>query len=225
MSNILIIEDDEDLQEGLTFSLKMDGYHVQSAMTKKEGLNLIKRNDYDLVLLDCNLPDGSGYDLCTEIKECRDVSVFMLTARNTEMDEVKALELGMADFMSKPFSLAVLKARIHKILQNAKPNTRLVSADLMIDKDVCKVYKKKEEIPLSRIEYQLVLYLVENKNCVLSKEQILMHVWDSQGKFVDDNTLSVNIRRLRGKIEDDPKHPMRIRTVHGIGYMWKEGDM
>ena len=95
----------------------------------------------------------------------------------------------------------------------------------MIDKDVCKVYKKKEEIPLSRIEYQLVLYLVENKNCVLSKEQILMHVWDSQGKFVDDNTLSVNIRRLRGKIEDDPKHPMRIRTVHGIGYMWKEGDM
>lgn len=225
MSNILIIEDDEDLQEGLTFSLKMDGYHVQSAMTKKEGLNLIKRNDYDLVLLDCNLPDGSGYDLCTEIKECRDVPVFMLTARNTEMDEVKALELGMADFMSKPFSLAVLKARIHKILQNAKPNTRLVSADLMIDKDVCKVYKKKEEIPLSRIEYQLVLYLVENKNCVLSKEQILMHVWDSQGKFVDDNTLSVNIRRLRGKIEDDPKHPMRIRTVHGIGYMWKEGDM
>lgn len=222
MSNILIIEDDEDLQEGLTFSLKMDGYHVQSAMTKKEGLNLIKRNDYDLVLLDCNLPDGSGYDLCTEIKECRDVPVFMLTARNTEMDEVKALELGMADFMSKPFSLAVLKARIHKILQNAKPNTRLVSADLMIDKDVCKVYKKKEEIPLSRIEYQLVLYLVENKNCVLSKEQILMHVWDSQGKFVDDNTLSVNIRRLRGKIEDDPKHPMRIRTVHGIGYMWKE---
>ena len=203
----------------------MDGYHVQSAMTKKEGLNLIKRNDYDLVLLDCNLPDGSGYDLCTEIKECRDVPVFMLTARNTEMDEVKALELGMADFMSKPFSLAVLKARIHKILQNAKPNTRLVSADLMIDKDVCKVYKKKEEIPLSRIEYQLVLYLVENKNCVLSKEQILMHVWDSQGKFVDDNTLSVNIRRLRGKIEDDPKHPMRIRTVHGIGYMWKEGDM
>ena len=225
MSNILIIEDDEDLQEGLTFSLKMDGYHVQSAMTKKEGLNLIKRNDYDLVLLDCNLPDGSGYDLCTEIKECRDVPVFMLTARNTEMDEVKALELGMADFMSKPFSLAVLKARIHKILQNAKPNTRLVSADHMIDKDVCKVYKKKEEIPLSRIEYQLVLYLVENKNCVLSKEQILMHVWDSQGKFVDDNTLSVNIRRLRGKIEDDPKHPMRIRTVHGIGYMWKEGDM
>lgn len=225
MSNILIVEDDEDLQEGLTFSLKMDGYHVQSAMTKKEGLNLIKRNDFDLVLLDCNLPDGSGYDLCTEIKECRDVPVFMLTARNTEMDEVKALELGMADFMSKPFSLAVLKARIHKILQNAKPNTRLVSADLMIDKDVCKVYKKKEEIPLSRIEYQLVLYLVENKNCVLSKEQILMHVWDRQGKFVDDNTLSVNIRRLRGKIEDDPKHPMRIRTVHGIGYMWKEGDL
>lgn len=146
------------------------------------------------------------------------------SARNTEMDEVKALELGAADFMSKPFSLAVLKVRIRKILQKAEQGSRLVSCGIVIDKDGCRVSRDGEEILLSRNEYQLLLYLVENRNRVLSKEQILEHVWDSQGKFVDDNTLSVNIRRLRTKLEADPKHPERIRTVHGIGYIWKEGD-
>ena len=222
MSKILIIEDDEDLKEGLEFSLKMDGYEVQSVTTKKDGLTFIKRNNYELILLDCNLPDGSGYDLCTEVKNYREVPVFMLTARNTEMDEVKALELGVADFMSKPFSLAVLKARMRKILQNTKSNSRLVTGGIVIDKDECKVYKKDEDISLSKIEYQLLLYLAEHKNQVLSKEQLLTYVWDNQGRFVDENTLSVNIRRLRTKLEDDPKHPERIRTVHGIGYIWKE---
>ena len=225
MSKILIIEDDEDLKEGLEFSLKMDGYYVQSTVTQKEGFRHIQKNDYDLVLLDCNLPDGNGYDLCTKIKAYKDIPVFMLTARNTEMDEVKALEMGMDDFMSKPFSLAVLKARIRKILQKAKPDNRLVTDGIVIDTDACKVYKNEEEIPLSKIEYQLVLYLAENRNHVLSKEQILTHVWGSQGKFVDENTLSVNIRRIRSKLEEDPKHPVRIRTVHGIGYVWKEGDL
>lgn len=137
---------------------------------------------------------------------------------------MKALELGAADFMSKPFSLAVLKARIRKILQSAQQGSRLISGGILIDRDACRVSGKDGEIPLSRIEYQLLLYLVENRNRVLAKEQILSHVWDSQGKFVDENTLSVNIRRLRAKLEEDPKHPERIRTVHGIGYVWKEGE-
>ena len=224
MSRILIIEDDEDLREGLVFSLEMDGYETSCAGTKREGMELLKKSRYDLVLLDCNLPDGSGYDLCTEIREYGDMPLFMLTARNTEMDEVKALELGAADFMSKPFSLAVLKARIRKILQSAEQGSRLVSGGIVIDRDACRVTREGGEVPLSRIEYQLLLYLVENRNRVLAKEQILSHVWDSQGKFVDENTLSVNIRRLRTKLEEDPKHPGRIRTVHGIGYVWKEGE-
>lgn len=222
MNKILIVEDDEDLQEGLAFSLKMDGYEIQCASTKKDALQYLTRNHYDLLLLDCNLPDGSGYELCVEIKQYKEIPIFMLTARNTEMDEVKALELGMADFMSKPFSLAVLKARIRKIIQNTRTNTIIVTAGIMIDKNACKVYKDQEEILLSKNEYQLLLYFAENKNQVLSKEQILAHVWDRQGKFVDENTLSVNIRRLRTKLENDPKHPERIRTVHGIGYVWKE---
>lgn len=224
MSRILIIEDDEDLREGLAFSLAMDGCETSCAGTKREGMEQLKKGRYDLVLLDCNLPDGSGYDLCTEIREYGDMPLFMLTARNTEMDEVKALELGAADFMSKPFSLAVLKARIRKILQSAEQGSRLVSGGIVIERDACRVSGKDGEIPLSRIEYQLLLYLVENRNRVLAKEQILSYVWDSQGKFVDENTLSVNIRRLRAKLEEDPKHPERIRTVHGIGYVWKEGE-
>ncbi len=224
MRKILIIEDDEDLREGLAFSLQMDGYEIWCAGTKREGLERIRGESFDLVLLDCNLPDGSGFDLCTQIGAGETIPVFMLTARNTEMDEVKALELGVADFMSKPFSLAVLKARIRKILNSSAPDMRLVSGGITVDRDGCRVYRKDEEVMLSRVEYQLLLYLMENRNRVLSKEQILEHVWDSQGKFVDENTLSVNIRRLRAKIEEDPGHPARIRTVHGIGYVWKEGD-
>ena len=224
MRKILIIEDDEDLREGLAFSLQMDGYEIRCAGTKREGLERIRGESFDLVLLDCNLPDGSGFDLCTQIGAGETIPVFMLTARNTEMDEVKALELGVADFMSKPFSLAVLKARIRKILNSSAPDMRLVSGGITVDRDGCRVYRRDEEIILSRVEYQLLLYLMENRNRVLSKEQILEHVWDSQGKFVDENTLSVNIRRLRAKIEEDPGHPARIQTVHGIGYVWKEGD-
>ena len=222
MSRILIIEDDMDLQEGLAYFLEKDGYEVLTAGTKRAGMEIIRKALCDLILLDCNLPDGSGFDLCTEAKEYGDVPILMLTARDTEMDEVKALEMGVADYMSKPFSIAVLKARIKKILQGRKPENRLASGGITLEKDACKVYKNGEEIRCSKVEYQLLMYFMENRGRVLSKEQILAHVWDSQGKFVDENTLSVNIRRLRGKIEDDPKHPALIRTVHGIGYVWRK---
>lgn len=222
MSRILIIEDDMDLREGLAYFLEKDGYEVLTAGTKRAGMETIRKALCDLILLDCNLPDGSGFDLCTEVKEYGDVPILMLTARDTEMDEVKALEMGVADYMSKPFSIAVLKARIKKILQGRKPENRLVSGGITLEKDACKVYKNGEEIRCSKVEYQLLMYFMENRGRVLSKEQILAHVWDSQGKFVDENTLSVNIRRLRGKIEDDPKHPALIRTVHGIGYVWRK---
>lgn len=222
---ILIIEDDTDLQEGLSFALLGDGYDVLLAGTRKQGMEIIRKNQCDFVLLDCNLPDGSGFDLCREARTFSDIPILMLTARDTEMDEVKALELGVDDFMSKPFSLAVLKVRIRKILQKGKTGVPLVSSGIRVDKDTCRVYKEEKEIICSKVEYQLLVYFMENKNRVLSKEQILEHVWDRQGKYVDDNTVSVNIRRLRGKIEEDPGHPVRIKTVHGMGYMWKEGSL
>lgn len=222
MAKILMIEDDTDLLEGLAFSLEMDGYDIDCASTKQQGSRKLKAGSYDLMILDCNLPDGNGFDLCTEVRRYSQIPILMLTARDTEMDEVKALELGMDDYMTKPFSLAVLKARIKKLLQRRETPEILMSNGISIDKNRCIVFQKEAEVPLSRIEYRLLLYLIENKNRVLSKEQILEHVWDSEGKFVDDNTVSVNIRRLRTKIEEDAAKPELLKTVHGAGYLWKE---
>lgn len=176
-----------------------------------------------MILLDCNLPDGDGFELVQEIKKYLDVPLFMLTARNTEIDEVKALELGVDDFMSKPFSLAVLKARIRRILSASQPDHRLASGGVIVDKMDGSVSQSGVKISLTKIEYRLLVYLMENRGQVLTKEQILERVWDLKGSFVDDNTLAVTIRRLRAKIEVDPKHPKLIHTVHGIGYIWKDG--
>lgn len=219
---ILIIEDDMDLREGLSFSFSGDGYEVTETETQKDGLREIAKGCYDLVLLDCNLPDGTGFELCKEVRSYSSIPIIMLTARDTELDEIKALELGVNDYMSKPFSLAVLKARMKRILQAKAEPAKIAAGSLSIDRSTCKVYKRGEEIQLSKLEYRLLLYLIENKNHILSKEQILEKIWDSNGKYVDSNTVSVNISRLRTKIEDDASNPVWIKTVHGIGYIWKE---
>ncbi|MDE6905753.1 MAG: response regulator transcription factor [Lachnospiraceae bacterium] len=219
---ILIIEDDRDLREGLHFAFENDGYLVFEAETEKQGLREIRKGIYDMVILDCNLPDGLGFDLCRQVREYSDIPILMLTARDTEMDEIKALTLGVNDYMKKPFSLGVLKARMKRILAEKTEKEKLISGNIAIDKNLCKVTKNQEEIPLSKLEYRLLLYLVENKNHVLSKEQILNQLWDREGKYVDDNTVSVNISRLRTKIEKDASSPKFIKTIHGIGYIWKE---
>lgn len=219
---ILIVEDDMDLREGLSFSFSSDGYDVMEAGSKREGLREIEKGGYDLILLDCNLPDGTGFELCKEVRSYSNIPIIMLTARDTELDEIKALELGVNDYLSKPFSLGVLKARMKRILQEKGEIVKIVTGSLRIDRSACRVYKRGEEIFLSKLEYRLLLYLIENKNHILSKEQILGKIWDSDGKYVDNNTVSVNISRLRTKIEDDVSNPKWIKTVHGIGYIWKE---
>ncbi len=219
---LLIIEDDADLREGLNFSFAGDGCEVFDVGSKREGLQEIKKGIYDLVLLDCNLPDGTGFEFCKEVRRFSAVPIIMLTARDTEMDEIKALDLGVDDYLSKPFSLGVLKARMKRILNERTETTILCSGNIVIDKSTCKVYKNGDEIVLSKLEYRLLMYLVENKNHVLSKEQILSQIWDSDGKYVDSNTVSVNISRLRTKIESDTSNPKFIKTIHGVGYIWKE---
>ncbi len=221
-TTILIIEDDADLLDGLSFSLASEGYQVQAAATAREGLRLFRSQEFDCILLDCSLPDGNGFDICPLLKRERDIPILMLTARDTEMDEIKALEIGMDDFMSKPFSLAVLKARLKKLARKGARQMRLVSGSIAIDKNQCKVYKNGSEIKCSKIEYQLLLYFMEHSGRVLSKEQILRSVWDSRGNYVDENTVPVNIRRLRAKLEDDPKNPKHLVNVYGLGYIWKE---
>ena len=219
---LLIIEDDIDLREGLHFSFEGDGYEVLDVGTRREGQQEMKKGIYDLVLLDCNLPDGPGFDLCREVRKFSNIPIIMLTARDTEMDEIKALELGVNDYLSKPFSLGVLKARMKRILNEKSETANLCSGNIVIDKNTCKVYKDEEEIALSKLEYRLLIYFIENKNHVLSKEQILSQIWDCDGKYVDNNTVSVNISRLRMKIEDDVSNPKFIKTIHGVGYIWKE---
>lgn len=222
MANILIVEDDTDLREGLSFSFSSEGHYVEETETKKDGLRKIAKGCFDIILLDCNLPDGTGFELCKEVRSYSNIPIIMLTARDTELDEIKALELGVNDYLSKPFSLGVLKARMKRILQEKTETTKIVTGSLSIDRSTCKVYKRGEEVGLSKLEYRLLLYLIENKNHILSKEQILDKIWDSDGKYVDNNTVSVNISRLRTKIEDDVSNPAWIKTVHGVGYIWKE---
>lgn len=222
MKRILIVEDDMDLQEGLVFSLGAEGYKTNTAKTLREAGVKLLEGGFDGIILDCNLPDGTGFDLCREVRLKQDIPILMLTARDTELDEVKALELGADDFMSKPFSIAVLKARLKKLLYGKGEDFIIFSNGISLDRRECRVIRGDEELSLSKMEYKLLLYFMENKNQVLSKEQILEHMWENEGRFVDENIVSVNIRRLRRKVEKDPAAPRYIKTVHGLGYAWKE---
>lgn len=221
MDKLLIVEDDADLREGLGFSFRTDGYRTTAVSTVADAIVQIEQNSFDGIILDCNLPDGNGFDFVSAIHARFDIPVLMLTARDSEIDEVKALELGIDDYMTKPFSLAVLKARIKRILKS-KNSTIIYSNGFSLDIGRCRVFKGDEEIDLSSIEFKLILLLMENKDHVLSKDWILEYIWDSKGEFVDDNIVSVNIRRLRMKLEEDASNPRYIKTVHGIGYVWKE---
>lgn len=221
MKKLLIVEDDRDLREGLEFTFRSEGYEALGADTIAQARNCLEQGIQGMIL-DCNLPDGTGFDLCREIRKNSDVPILMLTARDSELDEVKALELGVSDYMSKPFSVAVLKARVKKML-GSKEHVRLESGNITMDLSSCRAEKDDEELDLSAIEFKLLAYFLQNKGFVLSKEQILEQIWEKDGQFVDDNIVSVNIRRLRMKIEEDPKHPEHIKTIHGMGYIWKGG--
>lgn len=221
MEKLLIVEDDKDLREGLEFTFLSEKYEVVSANTVKKAKECLQQKDFQGIILDCNLPDGNGFELCKEFREESEIPIIMLTARDTELDEIKALELGADDYISKPFSVAVLKARVKKMLKNTE-HSILKSGDVIVDLSNGKVSKNEEEIELSSTEFKLLVYFIKNTGLILSKEQILMQIWENDGEFVDDNIVSVNVRRLRIKIEDDAKNPQHIKTVHGMGYIWKE---
>ena len=220
-NKVLIVEDDSDLKEGLDFSLSEEGYMVVAVETLKEAEKCFKNDVFDLILLDCNLPDGSGFELCKDIRKVSNIAILMLTARDGELDEVKALNLGVDDYMKKPFSLSVLKARIRNLLRRKSQNSLIESNGIRIDTNSNTIYKNENKIEVTAIEYRLLRYMVENKNQILSKEQILSHIWDVEDKYVDDNIVSVHIRRLRVKIEEEPSNPKFIKTIHGMGYLWK----
>lgn len=223
---IFLIEDDEALAEGISFMLEKEGYETERFSACSDSRRALEQIQPDLILLDWNLPDGDGLMLCREISEKWKIPILMITARDMEIDQVMCLESGADDYIAKPFSLAVLKARIAALLRRqggqSEKAGQLISGKIRVDNKEMRAWKEDEELDLSLTEYRILKYFLENKNQVLLKEQILSHVWDNGGKFVEENTLMVNIRRLRTKVEKDASHPEYIKTVHGMGYLWEE---
>ncbi len=221
MKTIMLLEDDENLSRGIAFAFEKDGYHTISACSIKEGKQLLEQQKTDLILLDLGLPDGNGMDLCKEIRTYSKVPIIMLTACDLETDEVQGLMSGADDYITKPFSLSVLRARVEAIFRRMEANDNHIiqTGRFRLDVNLCKLYRADEEIPISTTEFRLLSYFMSNAGQILTKEQILA-LWDAQGNFVDENTLSVNISRLRAKLENDPKNPKTIKTIHGLGYIW-----
>lgn len=219
---ILIVEDDESLNRGIAFTFEKDGFNTLSAKSVKDGKRLIMQQKADLIILDLMLPDGNGMDFCKEIRTFSNVPIIMLTVCDMETDEVSGLLAGADDYITKPFSLSVLRARVEALLRRteAEKQNIICSGKYRLNMDTCRFYRGDEEIPVSVTELKLLSYLMKNAGQVLSKEQIISALWDRAGNFVDENTLPVNISRLRAKLEDDPKNPQTIKTVHGIGYIW-----
>lgn len=225
MDKVLLVEDDSTLAMGIEYSLKNEGYMVDIAHNFTDGRDLVRQNNYDLIILDVGLPDGNGFDLCREIRKDKTTPVIFLTAQDEEVNIVMGLDLGGDDYITKPFRIKELISRIKAVMRRtAKISQRdlLISNDIKVNLLESKVYKDNELIWLTPSEYKLLIILMNNHHQVLSRSKILENLWDIDGDFVDDNSLSVYIRRLREKIEDDSSNPKYIKTVRGIGYRWDE---
>ncbi|MGN0468779.1 MAG: response regulator transcription factor [Acutalibacteraceae bacterium] len=220
--NIFILEDDSAIAVGLIYSLENEGYAVTHAKTVSEAMNIIEKQTFSLYLLDLSLPDGSGYDVCKKIKSQGDYPVIFLTAFDDEVNVVMGFELGADDYISKPFRLKELLVRIKSVLRRYskdKNDQVFKIKDLTVNTAEAKVYKGSREIILSAMEYRLLLILLSNRGSILSRNKLLENIWDVDGAFVEDNTLTVYIKRLRDKLEDDPSNPVYIKTVRSMGYM------
>lgn len=225
MDKVLLVEDDSTLAMGIEYSLKNEGYMVDIAHNFTDGRDLVRQKNYDLIILDVGLPDGNGFDLCREIRKDKTTPVIFLTAQDEEVNIVMGLDLGGDDYITKPFRIKELISRIKAVMRRtAKISQRdlLISNDIKVNLLESKVYKDNELIWLTPSEYKLLIILMNNHHQVLSRSKILENLWDIDGDFVDDNSLSVYIRRLREKIEDDSSNPKYIKTVRGIGYRWDE---
>ena len=224
MNRILLLEDDLSLINGLSFALRKTGYELEVARTVREADDMWADGKYDLLILDVTLPDGSGFDICRKVRQTSKVPIIFLTASDDEMNIIMGLDMGGDDYITKPFKLGVLMSRINALLRRSKDfttaDTELHSNGITILLLQGQAYKNGERLDLTAAEYKLLRLFMENPNIVLSKERILDKLWDSEGSYVDDNTLSVYIRRLRIKIEDDPGEPQMILTIRRMGYKW-----
>mgnify|MGYP004517983141 FL=1 len=220
--DIFLLEDDDAIAMGLSYSLENEGYTVTVAKSVSQALEIINQKNFSMYLLDLTLPDGSGYSVCKRIKEIGDFPVIFLTAYDDEVNVVMGFELGADDYITKPFRLKELLVRIKSVFRrynNDSTDGRIKVKDLVVNTNEAKVYKNGNEIVLTAMEYRLLLILLNNRGCVLSRTQLLENIWDVAGDFVEDNTLTVYIKRLRDKIEENPTEPEYIKTIRGLGYI------
>ncbi len=219
---IFVLEDDAAIAMGLTYALQQEGYGTTHCKTVQEALKTIEQEIFSLYILDLTLPDGSGYDVCKAIKEKGDLPVIFLTAYDEEVNVIMGFEMGADDYISKPFRVRELMARIKSVLRRYTKETSngvIRLKDLQIRTAEAKVYRGTTEIPLTALEYRLLLILLNHRGQVLSRTQLLENIWDVAGDFVEDNTLTVYIKRLRNKIEETSGQTEYIKTVRGMGYM------
>lgn len=219
--NVFLLEDDEAIGIGLKYSLENEGYTVTIAKSVKSAFEIIDKEKFALYILDLTLPDGSGYDVCKKIKSIGDFPVIFLTAYDDEVNVVMGLELGADDYISKPFRVKELIARIKSVLRryNRESKGIIKIGNVLINTNKATVFKNGQEVILTAMEYKLFLILLNNRGNILSRNKLLEYIWDVEGDFVNDNTLTVYIKRLRDKIEDDPSVPMIIKTIRGLGYV------
>lgn len=220
--NIFLLEDDEAIGIGLKYSLENEGYEVVLAKSVAEANRIIKTKDFALYILDINLPDGSGYDVCRLVKAKGNSPVIFLTAYDDEVNVVMGLDIGADDYISKPFRVRELIARIKSVMRRCgsdKAAQVVHLGEITVNLNEAKVTKNGSEIILTAMEYRLLLTFLNNRGKVLSRNKLLEDIWDVDGDFVNDNTLTVYIKRLRDKIERDPACPTIIKTVRGMGYM------
>lgn len=233
MGKILLLEDDKSLNRGISFKLKKEGFEVETAFCIEEAKNIFENNKIDLIITDIGLPDGSGFDFCEEIRKISNVYIIMLTALDEEFNAVMGYEIGADDYVTKPFSLAILVSKVKAFMKRAGNDEKektseniLISEDIEFDYgDYTLILNREdtEKVQLTKTEGKLLKLLMENAMNIIQKEQILDILWDMDGNFVDDNTVAVYMRRLRKKVEKDPSEPIFIKNIRGIGYKWNAG--
>lgn len=213
---LLLVEDNEAIILGLEYLLEEEGFSCQVARSKKEAEKAVLEKSFDLILLDIMLPDGDGYALCRNFKKKGDIPVIFLTAKEEERDVVQGFELGADDYIIKPFRNREVISRIRNVLRRCRAGKEVLSCGaIRLDATAGKVYRGEEEIALTKLEYKILYYLMKHQDRVFSREEILSRIWDASGNFVEDNTLTVTVKRLREKIGDDGN---MIKTIRGIGY-------
>jgi DNA-binding response OmpR family regulator len=218
----MLVEDDKSLAYGIHIALKTSNYDVTICKTLAEGKEKFINKVYDLVILDIDLPDGTGYEFCKYIRNRSNIPIIFLTGLSEELNVVTGLDMGADDYITKPFQLSILISRMNAIFRRVdkESHSMLKSGDLSFYLNEVRLTKNNENIPISITEYKILKLLMENALTIVTKEQILSCVWDIEENYVDENAIAVNIKRIRRKIEEDTNNPKYIKTIRGLGYAW-----